>query len=315
MKILKIQFADFWFGFEPANNYFFNLLSSVYQLELSDDPMLLIYCCYGLKHLKYDCIKIFYTSENFRPDYSGCDFAIGFDYSNDPRHYRLPLYAFYLDYEKRMEKMVSTKSREEALQIWRSKSKFCCMVVSNEASKRRLQFFDKLSKYKTVDSGGKVMNNIGGPVKNKMAFIRDYRFVFAFENNSYPGYTTEKIVEPFLTDSIPVYWGDPLISSEFNELSFLNLDKSKTDEELIEDIVAIDNSEELAVSMLSGSKFKNAKIPPAIDREKILRFFNRIIQMSENKKPVSKTWKRYIHFYRLKKIYYRNRLKGILKTT
>ena len=73
-----------------------------------------------------------------------------------------------------------------------------------------MDFFVKLSKYKQVDSGGRTLNNIGGPVEDKMEFIKDYRFVISFENAEYPGYTTEKIIQPMFVDSIPIYWGNPL---------------------------------------------------------------------------------------------------------
>jgi len=312
MKKLAIKFTDFWFGFAPSNNYFFNLLSKSYDVELSDNPDLIIYSCYGNEHLQYCCLRIFYTAENLRPDFYGCDFAIGFDYNNDPRYYRLPLYALYMDEPGLKEKLLKKKSVAEALEIWKSKTKFCCMVVSNDQAKKRLQFFEKLSQYKTVDSGGKVMNNVGGYVKDKMAFISDYRFVIAFENASYPGYTTEKIIEPLLADCIPLYWGNPLINEEFNTGCFLNLDDSKSEEELIEEIITIDSNEEMAVKMLMAPKFSNEKIPEAIDQKRILRFLDEIIHVSEKKIPVAATSKKYAHLYKVKKKYFANHIKGVV---
>lgn len=307
---IKIKFVDFWFGFTPDNNYFFKLLSSRYQVELCDDPDILIYSCYGVEYLKYNCVKIFYTAENIRPDFTGCDYAISFDYNRDPRHYRLPLYAIYMDHADLVEKLVKRKSREEALEIWRHKAKFCCMVVSNGQSKMRLQFFKKLSKYKIVDSGGKVMNNIGGPVKDKMEFIRDYRFVFAFENAKFPGYTTEKIVEPLLVDCIPIYWGNNLIGNDFNTKCFLNLDDSKSEEELIEEIIAIDKDEERAVKILMEPKFAEGLIPDDIKKENLLQFIEKIIIESANQTPVSKTNKKYLHFYKVKRKQFIGSIKG-----
>ncbi len=313
MGVLKIKFVDFWFGFDPGNNYFFRLLSLNYATEICDDPEILIFGCYGVEHLKYDCIKIFYTAENMQPDFSGCDFAIGFDYNTDTRYYRLPLYAIYVDYPGRVEKLTGKKTREEAQEIWRQKTKFCCMVVSNGESKKRLHFFEKLSSYKTVDSGGKVLNNVGGPVHDKMLFIQDYRFVISFENTSHPGYTTEKIVEPFLADCIPVYWGDPFISKEFNTSSFLHLRSSAPDEDLINEIISIDNDEEKAIQVLMQPKFINAVIPDALDKDRLMKFFNEIIHLSRTIIPVSKTWRRHLHLYRVKKQYYINRVKGMVK--
>ncbi len=67
------------------------------------------------------------------------------------------------------------------------------------STKVRNNFFLKISKYKKVDSGGLALNNIGYIVKNKLEFIKDYKFTIAFENSSYSGYTTEKITDAFIS--------------------------------------------------------------------------------------------------------------------
>jgi hypothetical protein len=90
-----------------------------------------------------------------------------------------------------------------------------------------------------------------------MEFIKDYRFVIAFENASYPGYTTEKILEPFLAGCIPLYWGNPLIEKDFNRKSFLNLDNNVTETEFIKNIIEIDTNETKAITMLTEPIFAN----------------------------------------------------------
>lgn len=311
-SVLKIKFVDFWFGFEPENNYFFRLLSISYHVVISEDPILIIHSCYGSEYLKYRCLRVFYSAENVRPDFTGSDYAITFDYNSNPRHFRLPLYALYIDQAGSIAQFTAKKTREMALEIWNSKKKFCCMVVSNGRSKKRLKFYEKLSKYKPIDSGGKILNNIGGPVKNKMDFISDYRFVLAFENYSHPGYTTEKLVEPLLTDSIPIYWGNPLVYKDFNPACFLNLDDAKSDEELIQEIVTVDNNAEKAVDMLVAARFNNDQIPDDICKERLSNFFNAIISSAGTAVPVSLTNQRYLHWYKIKSSYYLQRIKGIL---
>ena len=39
----------------------------------------------------------------------------------------------------------------------------------------------------------------------------------------YPGYTTEKIAEPWLEGCIPIYWGDPEITRDINPDCFINM--------------------------------------------------------------------------------------------
>ena len=52
-------------------------------------------------------------------------------------------------------------------------------------------------------------------VSNKMDFIKDYKFVISFENSSNPGYTTEKLIEPMLVNSIPIYWGNTEVGARY----------------------------------------------------------------------------------------------------
>ena len=177
MRKIKIDFADFWKGFDKKDNYFWHLLSKRFDLELTDQLDFLIYSAYGKMHRKYHCVKIYYTSEKVRPDLWECDFAISFDYGNSERHFRLPLYVLYDD----ITKLTHSKDIET---IILSKSKFCNFLYSNSGAPERIDFFHKLSKYKKVDSGGRVLNNLGYSVQDKLTFIKDYKFTRAFENSS-----------------------------------------------------------------------------------------------------------------------------------
>ena len=86
MKKLKIKFTDFWPGFDPYNNFILNKFSNKYDVEISDDPDYVIYSVFGWDFLNYyDCVRIFFSGENVRPDFNMCDYAIGFDYMEFPR--------------------------------------------------------------------------------------------------------------------------------------------------------------------------------------------------------------------------------------
>ena len=86
-RVIKINFTDFWEGFRKKDNFFYNLLSSRYAVEISDTPDFLFYSCYGRKFLNYKCTRIFYASENMRPDFLRCDYAISFDYIKKKNHF------------------------------------------------------------------------------------------------------------------------------------------------------------------------------------------------------------------------------------
>src|SRR5260221_2355941 len=124
---VKLNFVDFWPGFERTDNYLYNLLSKHYRLTISEEPQFLFYSCYGNEYLKYECIRVFYSAENIRPDYTGCDFSMSFDFIDNPNHFRLPLYVFYIDQRKKWGELLLRRTRDEALAAWREKKKFCCM--------------------------------------------------------------------------------------------------------------------------------------------------------------------------------------------
>jgi alpha(1,3/1,4) fucosyltransferase len=288
---LKINFVDFWpVGFDPYNNFFYKLLSTRYNVELTENPDFIIYSCYGNKYLRYNCTRLFYTAENLRPDFTACDYAIGFDYIQRDNYLRVPLYVLYCDGD--FSQLSASKPSPE--EILRSKTGFCNMVVSNPHSKRRIQFFEKLSKYKKVDSGGKHLNNIGGPVADKRAFVRKYKFSLAFENSSFPGYTTEKILEPMQEYSMPLYWGNPLVGRDFNTRSFLNYHDYNSDEAFIERIIELDKNDDLYLQYLR-EPYVTRDLDAEMGPEVILSFIQKIKDNIGHQAPVATTYKRHIH--------------------
>lgn len=119
-----------------------------------------------------------------------------------------------------------------------------------------------MSKYKKVHSGGKLLNNFGDTVKDKLEFISDFKFTFAFENSSYPGYVTEKIYDSMFVNSIPIYWGSPLINIDFNTKSFVNHHDYNNDEEVIQRIIELDQDKYKMADLLKESWFTNNKLNP-----------------------------------------------------
>ena len=103
------------------------------------------------------------------------------------------------------------------------RSKFCAAVISNNDtySYFRLQFIKELNKYKQVDMGGYVFNNIGRKVKNKIEFLSSYKFSISMENSNGDGYVSEKIIESFIAGTIPIYYGDYMIDEYINPKAYI----------------------------------------------------------------------------------------------
>jgi len=252
--MIKVNFCDFWPGFE-SNNLFLKFLKQYFQVVVDEKPDYLFYSVYGSKHLEYDdCIKILYTGENLVPDFNLCDYAIGFHYLEfGDRYLRFPLYAYYQWY---YDSLLRDRALHQEIE-YRADSlvnrKFCNFVYSNNVNSDPVRdaFFTELCKYRKVDSGGRHLNNIGGPVKDKLQFIKDYKFTIAFENSSVPGYTTEKLLEPIIAGSLPVYYGNPLLFLDFEPGTFIRLENKSDIKKVIEEIINLDNDDEKYLAMLN----------------------------------------------------------------
>jgi hypothetical protein len=279
MNKIRLGFCDMWEGFSKENNWFTNTLRQWFDIEIAEDPDFLIFGQPGKEHRRYKCVKIYFGVESFDPDWRICDYALTCNYIDDDRHYRLPLYVLYTSAEKLM------RAREHLpAEI---PSRFCSFVVSNAGKKktqRRVDFFHALSRYKLVDSGGRCLNNIGSPIPGgsagKIKFLSRYKFNIAFENESKPGYTTEKIVEAFLAGAVPIYWGSPRVIEEFNDKAFVNAHAFVNDYEMIEYIKHLDSNDIRYFQIKQQAVLPAANKYPLCDEEGLRDFFFRIFSVS-----------------------------------
>ena len=280
---IRLGFAGFWDSFYPRENFLTRLLERRWRIELVDKPDFLIHSCIGHRrhdHRRHDCVRIFYTGENVPADWHSTDWAFTFEYSDHPRHFRLPHWPFYIDPPRLVR-----QSPPDPEAILAAKTRFCGFVVSNPLCRLRNEFFQRLSKYKLVDSGGRLFNNVGGRVADKQAFLAECRFTIAFENESHPGYTTEKVAEPMLVNSLPIYQGDPLIGNDFDTRSFLSyhdtppgpgLSPSAALDLLVDRVIALDRDPVLLAETLARPWYRGNRVPRSADAETILDQFGRI---------------------------------------
>ena len=300
---LKVNFCDFWPGFEE-NNLFFQILEKNFQISIVEDPDYLFYSVYGNKHLAYhNCIKILYTGENLIPDFNLCDYALGFHYMNfGDRYLRFPLFAYYQWYYKEFSIIeLFNNSKIKILEEDLNKRKFCNFIYSNNVNSDPLRdkFFHELCKYKKVDSGGRHLNNLNMAVEHKLEFIKEYKFTIAFENSSVPGYTTEKLIEPILMRSLPIYYGNPLVHLDFKTEAFLRVKDIGDFNRVIEEIITLDKNDSLYLEKLNMAKF-NVDNNLYDWEKKFLFFMNNIFSqpLSSAKRRVNYGFAKY-HFEEL----------------
>lgn len=273
---IRIGFRDFSVGFNIEKLRIFDVLRRHFPIELSDRPDYLIYSDYGATHLETSCVKIHFSGENIRPNYRLADFALGFDYSNDERHLRYPLYVEYRDQTYNEGYLERPLDEADVDRIMARKSKFCCFVVSNGKCGFRNSFFEMLNRRRRVDSGGAFMNNIGGRVENKIEFMKDYKFIIAFENVAYPGYTTEKVLQPFYSRTVPIYWGNPKVSDEFDPSSFVWVKDERDAESAIERVLALSEDEGAYRDILKRTPFYERRRNLYYSEDRLVVFFDRV---------------------------------------
>ena len=270
---VRINFVDFW----PPNtregilrNPLYKILSHRFDLELVEKPDFLLYSNVGKRFLKYNCVRIYYEGENIRPNFDECDYSFGYDYPINDRGYRLPLYRLYFSLFDELR-----RRRLGDDDYPRGERKFCNFLYTKNAQDRTA-FFHQLQAYKPVDSGGRLLNNLGYRVEDTLDFMRQYKFSISFENGCYPGYTTEKIEQALVARTVPIYWGNPLIDLDFNPEAFINCHDYDSFEDVIERVREVDANDDLYHAYLEASPFPNNAINDSVKEENILDRFEQI---------------------------------------
>ena len=284
MRTVKIAFSDLWDGFDSHDNAFVDILKEDYLVEVKEEMQeadFLIYSCFGKRHEAFKGIKIFFTAESRWPNWAECDYAFTFERFEDEKHMRLPYYYFVAVTENKMDYRQQISMKGGDLE---AKKRFCSFVYSNPRGYARNRFFDELSRYKRVDSGGRFRNNIGGPLKDKLTFVSESKFTFAYENRAAKGYITEKLFQPLIAGSVPLYWGCPEVAQDFNPQCFIHARDFKTDKALRAYVEEVDQNDELYAQFFGHSIFAQpdqleqyhdrlkARLREIVEEGKITRF-------------------------------------------
>ena len=243
MNSVRIEFRDFYRGFDPSDNFIVSALSELCSIEVGPGADICFFSCFGTSHRTFVGCKVQVIGENVRPAFREADFAIGFDRTTDDRFLRYPQWAWQKDTSALMRPF-GEDGRDEP-------PEFCAFVVSNPGSPFRNALFEQLSRHRFVHAGGALFNNAPGPSpggtgnwrQSKIEYLSRFRFTIAAESSAYPGYTTEKLVDAFLAGSIPIYWGDPLVDCDFDPRAFINFNDFGTVTGTIEAVLEADRDD------------------------------------------------------------------------
>ena len=278
---IYVKYVDFWPAFKLENFDVHDILKERYEVILSDTPDYIFFSDFGRQNLeiekKVDCIKIYFSIENRKPNFFKCDYAIGLHYiDKGDRYCRKPT-----DTSK-LSQINSIYNISKVKNVDIKRKKFCAWIVSNGGSKTRNLFYQRLSQYKRIDSGGKFKNNIGYIVANKKEFLKDYKFSICFENSKKLGYISEKLFDAFESGTIPIYFGDDSIEELINNKAYIHVKDIDDFEEKIELIKKIDQDDNLYEQMIKEKIVINDNIYEK-ELEKFKNFIYHIIEQDKEK--------------------------------
>jgi len=116
--------------------------------------------------------------------------------------------------------------------------------------------FHYLNNYKKVESLGRYCNNMNFLLEYQWwtdefrNYISNYKFIICFENSKIGEdsntYSTEKIINPYIAGTIPIYWGSNNIHKVLsrNSMLFLEDESIESYQKIINEIIELDNDNE-----------------------------------------------------------------------
>jgi len=149
-------------------------------------------------------------------------------------------------------------------------------ALKNQFQTKRLQAIEYFAKRKSLDIFGEGWGKLNrlpliwhfrlrGILKelnpqtceDKIKTMSDYKFAICFENTSYPGYFTEKIIDCFCAGTIPIYLGAEDIEKFIPEETFIDMRDFKNFSELNKFLQSLSEDESLKI-ISAGRDFLNS---------------------------------------------------------
>jgi hypothetical protein len=254
----SVAVVDFWKSHDPFVDPIvqkfvdrgLHLRDSVRQANVT------IASVFGRRHWRARGRVVMFSGESrFRDQFA--DYTVDCRFLERPNHLRLPLWAYAT---------LNAESSDLAPAEVTKPERFCNFVYSNPRGTIRNSFFEMLHAKKSVDSMGSFMQNRvesrlvrridSDWMSSKREVLRDYRFTIAFESREFPGYTTEKILDAWLSGSVPIYWGNPLMATEFPEGSCLSLYEAGSLSRLVEQVLEAEHEPERYAELQMANPFR-----------------------------------------------------------
>lgn len=263
---IKIAFLD-W-GSE--NRLFCRMVREILQekytvTEDAEDPDFVFCNTFSWRHFRYErAVKIAYYEENVYPDFNEFDYAVScVNGIENGRNLWLPLSFMFAD----------NISLPKEVPAGAASRPFCSFIYSQDdcgayAPVRRDFCRELMEKYARVDCPGRILHNVDAPElsarhaagewhDSKVAYLGKFKFNIAFENSNIPGYMTEKLIDPFAADTVPIYCGSCGKVAPFPKEAMICANDYPDFDSLIARIREVNENDELYLEMLSKNPLRN----------------------------------------------------------
>lgn len=285
MNTRKIKFSDFPPDLNPKDNIYRDAIMTASQ-KIDIDLDIHFYGCYPnedfLKKLKayifsklsnsgmarwlnsqqgirrpfsLSEFNIWVTFENRRPPHSNYDLTLSFDSdSYNDQNYYFPLIYQYMDIKGNDSSYAKHQIKPETAMFKRSISKdqllqknnFLVSFINNPHP-IRMRALQSLSKIDRVFTYGRLFDNYE---VDKISKSQEFWFSLCFENDLYPGYVTEKVLEAWLGWTIPLYWGNDA-NSILNPEAIINLANFSSMEDFVMHVTNLYRDRDKMISMIN----------------------------------------------------------------
>lgn len=274
MKTIKLNYAGIGEDFDKEQNLIYDILKiNGYDVQIVEDPDYLI-CDFSSENRYAYCgttpVRIMYSGENYIPDFNLIDYAISpYPIAFGDRSFHLPACVWPRNHWMAL----AQKDRNYEASILEEKGYFANFISSHESEFNiRGDFFRKLCEYKRVESAGTYLNNMPhGETVNwldgtKEALQKKCKFTLCFESTDNYGFNTEKIMDAFYADSIPVYYGSSTVTAIFNKDAFINVADFSSFDDAIARIIELDNDDEQYLAMLRKPILVDPEYPEKLEK-------------------------------------------------
>jgi GR25 family glycosyltransferase involved in LPS biosynthesis len=194
-----------------------------------------------------DSLKVVISGEPHDLNYDLFDIIIGSQIKK-PNHIVIPIPYTILSLNE--HKLLDVKYN-----VAFSDKKMCAFMYSVDYP-HRVEIFNKFNSRIKIDAMGKSCNNTNNASSRNVyndnetyqdiavKIYSEYKFVLAIENKIKNGYNTEKLINPILANSIPIYYGSDDIFKIINRKRVICFNDFNNIDDLIDYIIQLSKNEE-----------------------------------------------------------------------